>query len=168
MVSPAFSAALLPLVLLGGLLPAPCLGVLRDLGLTADAVDSDHVSPGGSCESGCVRTVVDAVAISLGEVDCGELGGLRVENLLDHTDEDVMGGALNVVHYCSNAEGELMYQVRERETETETVSLAYSPQQLGTRPRHARKNKCSGITHSSRDDHHKRVQSYQRLGPFVF
>lgn len=110
MVSSAFCATLL----LGAiaLVPTPCLGILRDLGLTADAVGSEHVAQGGSCANGCVRTVVDAVAISLGEVDC-DLGGLRVENLLDHTDEDVMGGALNVVHYCSNVEGELMYQVRD-------------------------------------------------------
>lgn len=110
MVSSVFCAALL----LGALgLPTPCLGVLRDLGLTADYVDSEHVAQGGSCETGCVRTVVDAVAISLGEVDCDlELGGLRVENLLDHTDEDVKGGALTVVHYCSNADGDLLYQAR--------------------------------------------------------
>lgn len=99
-------------LLLGGALllgaPTPCLGVSRDLGLTGD-----FVAAGGSCEGGCVRTVVDAVAISLGEVDCDPpLGGLRVENLLDHTKEDVMGGALNVVHYCSDAEGELVYQAR--------------------------------------------------------
>lgn len=112
MVSAAFPAALLLLV--GALcgLPAPCLGVLRDLGLTADFVDSEHVARGGSCADGCVRTVVDAVAISLGEVPC-DLGGLRVENLLDHTTEDVLAGALTVVHYCSNSDGELMYQARE-------------------------------------------------------
>eukprot|EP00903_Cladosiphon_okamuranus_P014756 g13673.t1 len=110
--SAACRAALLALGAFA-LLPAPCAGILRDLGLTADSVESEHIAQGGSCADGCVRTVVDAVAISLGEVDCDPESGLRVENLLDHTDEDVMGGALNVVHYCSDAEGELMYQARE-------------------------------------------------------
>lgn len=97
-----------------GLAPAPCLGILRDLGLTVDSVDDQHLAQGGSCESGCVRTVVDSVAVSLGEVDCDlPVGGLRVENLLDHVKEDVMGGALNVVHYCSNADGKLLYAVRD-------------------------------------------------------
>ena len=35
----------------------------------------------------------------------------RVQNLLDYKDEDVMGGSLNVVHYCSDAKGNPTYQV---------------------------------------------------------
>lgn len=85
-----------------------CLGVLRRLGSTSDAVVASDIEAGGPCEGGCVRTVVDAEVYAIGEVDCE----LRVENFLDHTDEDVVGGSLNVVHSCTNADGDLMYQVR--------------------------------------------------------
>lgn len=85
-----------------------CLGVLRRLGSTSDAVVAADIEAGGPCEGGCVRTVVDAEVYAAGEIDCE----LRVENLLDHTDEDVKGGSLNVVHSCTNADGDLMYQVR--------------------------------------------------------
>ncbi|CAM9167327.1 unnamed protein product, partial [Ectocarpus sp. 8 AP-2014] len=83
-----------------------CLGVLRRLGSTSDAVVAADIEPGGPCEAGCVRTVVNAEVYAAGEVDCE----LRMENLLDHTDEDVLGGSLNVVHSCTNAAGDLLYQ----------------------------------------------------------
>lgn len=76
-----------------------------------DDVEVRDLELGGQCESGCVRRVASAVARSAGEVDCD----LRVQNLLDHTEEDVAGGALNVVHSCTDAEGNLMYQVGQRE-----------------------------------------------------
>ncbi|CAB1113376.1 unnamed protein product [Ectocarpus sp. CCAP 1310/34] len=83
-----------------------CLGVLRRLGSTSDAIVAADIEPGGPCDAGCVRTVVNAEVYAAGEVDCE----LRVENLLDHTDEDVLGGSLNVVHSCTNAAGDLLYQ----------------------------------------------------------
>ena len=73
-----------------------------------DHVEAEDLELSGNCGGGCVRQVVDAVAPALGEIDCE----LRVENLLDHTDQDVAGGSLNVVHSCSDADGNLLYQVR--------------------------------------------------------
>lgn len=94
------------LLVLCGLLPA-CLGTLRVLGDLNDTIGSDDLEPGAVCENGCVREVVNGVAVSLGEVDCE----LLVQNLLDHTNEDVSSGALNVVHSCTNADGDLLYEV---------------------------------------------------------
>ncbi|CAM9857841.1 unnamed protein product, partial [Scytosiphon promiscuus] len=83
-----------------------CLGVLRHLGDTNDSVSLSDLEAGGSCQDGCVRTVVNAQAQGVGEVDCA----LRVQNLLDHYDADVVGSALNVVHSCTNDEGDLLYE----------------------------------------------------------
>lgn len=89
-----------------------CLGLLRHLGDTSDSVSALDFEAGGACEDGCVRTVVNAETPALGEVDCA----LRVQNLLDHYDGDVEGAALNVVHSCSNEDGELLYEVRDRKS----------------------------------------------------
>lgn len=77
----------------------------------SDDIEVRDLELGGECENGCVRRVASAVARATGEIDCD----LRVQNLLDHTKEDVAGGALNVVHSCTDAEGKLMYQVGEGE-----------------------------------------------------
>lgn len=77
----------------------------------SDDIEVRDLELGGECENGCVRRVASAVARATGEIDCD----LRVQNLLDHTKEDVAGGALNVVHSCSDAEENLMYQVGEGE-----------------------------------------------------
>lgn len=87
--------------------PPACLGALRDLGCVTDTIESDDLGQGAVCENGCVREVTSGVAVSVGEVDCE----LLVQNLLDHTDGDVSGGALNVVHSCTNADGDLLYEV---------------------------------------------------------
>ena len=85
-----------------------CQAAQRTLLDITDYVEAEDLEQGGNCGDGCVRQVVDAVAPALGEIDCE----LRVENLLDHTDQDVAGGTLNVVHSCADADGNLMYQVR--------------------------------------------------------
>lgn len=85
-----------------------CFAAQRILMDVTDVVTTEDLEQSGNCGSGCVRKVVDAVAPALGEIDCE----LRVENLLDHTDQDVAGGSLNVVHSCSDAEGNALYQVR--------------------------------------------------------
>lgn len=85
-----------------------CEAAQRTLMDITDHVEAEDLELSGNCGGGCVRQVVDAVAPALGEIDCE----LRVENLLDHTDQDVAGGSLNVVHSCSDADGNLLYQVR--------------------------------------------------------
>lgn len=85
-----------------------CHSLLRHLGDASDSVSSQDLEAGGDCPNGCVRTVVNAQASVVGEIDCD----LRVQNLLDHIDEDVVGGAMNVVHSCTNDAGDLLYEVR--------------------------------------------------------
>lgn len=85
-----------------------CQAAQRTLLDITDHVEAEDVEQSGNCVGGCVRQVVDAVAPALGEIDCE----LRVQNLLDHTDQDVAGGNLNVVHSCTDADGNLLYQVR--------------------------------------------------------
>lgn len=87
-----------------------CRAAQRELIDVSDYVNIEDIEPAGACTSGCVRTVVEAVARVKGEIECD----LRVQNLLDHTKDDVRGGALNVVHSCSDSEGNLAYQVRRR------------------------------------------------------
>lgn len=99
-------ATLLLVVLLCGA-PSTCLGALRAIGDFTDTISSDDVGTGAACANGCVREVMSGVVVSVGEVDCD----LQVQNLLDHTDGDVSGGALNVVHSCTNADGDLLYEV---------------------------------------------------------
>lgn len=73
-----------------------------------DEVDAGDIERGGECEVGCVRRY-SAVAAASGEIDCD----LRVLNMLDHTTNDVAGGALNVVHSCTDADGSPKYEVGE-------------------------------------------------------
>lgn len=81
--------------------------VLADI---SDHIFSDDLESGGNCVNGCVREVaIDSVAVADGEVFCDEI---RVQNLLDFTAGDVRGGAINVVHSCTDAEGNIFYQVR--------------------------------------------------------
>lgn len=100
-----------------------CLAVQRALADTTDFVESDDLEPGGSCENGCVRQVVDAVARASGQVDCE----LRVQNLLDHTRDDAVGGALNVVHSCTDADGNLRYQVSEKGQQWKAPLVDWTP-----------------------------------------
>lgn len=83
------------------------LAVQRTLVDITDYIESEDLEQTGDCVKGCVRQVANAEARAWGEVDCE----LRVENLLDHTKDDVAGGALNVVHSCADADGNLIYQV---------------------------------------------------------
>lgn len=101
------ASILLLVVLLCGA-PPTCLGALRAIGDFTDTISSDDLGTGAVCANGCVREVMSGVAVSIGEVDCD----LQVQNLLDHTEGDVLGGALNVVHSCTNADGDLLYEVR--------------------------------------------------------
>lgn len=89
------------------LLPQGCWAAIRTLFDTSDTISSQNLQSGGGCENGCVRRVVDAVARAYGDIKCE----LRVQNLLDHIQEDVTGGALNVVHSCLDADGNPRYQV---------------------------------------------------------
>lgn len=70
-----------------------------------DIITAEDIA--GECANGCVRYLTRAVAGVTGETECD----LRVQNLLDHTKNDVDGGTLNVVHACSDADGNLVYQV---------------------------------------------------------
>lgn len=82
-----------------------CQRLLLD---TYDGIFMDDLDVGGACKNGCTREVVGAVAAVTGETDCE----LRVQNLLDHTQQDVQGGTLNVVHSCIDENQNLQYQVR--------------------------------------------------------
>lgn len=98
-----------------------CQAAQRTLLDVTDHVEAEDVEQSGNCVGGCVRQVVDAVAPALGQIDCE----LRVENFLDHTDQDVAGGSLNVVHSCTDADGNLLYQVRRvREREIREITAA--------------------------------------------
>lgn len=59
----------------------------------------------------------------------------RVQNLLDFTEDDVKGGSLNVVHSCSDEEGELMYQVRKKYQTELANRLMVSKQSSLEKPR---------------------------------
>lgn len=84
-----------------------CSAALRELVDVTDDIQDLDWEVGGQCADGCVRQLVDAVASVSGEIDCD----LRVQNLLDHTKEDVVGGMLNVVHSCMDSSGNAVYQV---------------------------------------------------------
>lgn len=74
----------------------------------ADVITAEDIQVGGPCVNGCVRRLSKAVLPVAGEADCD----LVVQNLFDHKRSDVHGGTLNIVHSCTDANGDLRYQVK--------------------------------------------------------
>lgn len=72
-----------------------------------DVIQAEDLQSGGNCGTGCVRELSYAVASVAGEAKCDVV----VQNLLDHQKSDVRGGTLNIVHACTDSEGNLKYQV---------------------------------------------------------
>lgn len=83
---------------------AVCQRIILD---TFDNISTEDLEVGGACVNGCTREVVKSVAAVWGETNCE----LRVQNLLDHIEQDVEGGTLNIVHSCFDQNQNLQYQV---------------------------------------------------------